>query len=101
MRRCTRVILVIRFVNILAANYTDRDLDEASLEKNLVTEPPGDMCEYQRNSNLIHMHYAYKSSIKEELLQNGNDSSDYDSDEVDPYNYLSARRRQRCSDRRF
>ena len=31
------------------------------------------------------MHYAYKSSINEEYA---NDFSDYDSDEVDPYNYF-------------
>ena len=37
------------------------------------------------------MHYAHKSSINEELYQLDNDSShysDYDSDEIDPYNYF-------------
>ena len=77
--------------SISTNNNADQDSDEASLEETEVTEPPDDMYEYQRNSNLVNMHYASKSSINEELYQLDNDSShysEYDSDEIDPYNYF-------------
>ena len=72
-------------------NNADQDSDQASLEETGVTEPPDDMYEYHHNSNLINMFCTYKSSSNEELYQLDNDSShysDYDSDEIDPYNYF-------------
>ena len=85
----------------ISTNYNeDQDSDEASFEETeeidqeaeipwqTTTAPPDNMYEYQRASNLVNMHYAYKSSINKEYA---NDTSDYGSDEIYPYNYFECK----------